>query len=98
MKVVWNGKTVAESNKTIMIEGRTYFPPESVNIEYLTTSKKRYLCYWKGLAKYYNLVDGRRKDKNVAWTYPRPTRLSKKILSKDYSDYVSFDYRVKTIE
>jgi uncharacterized protein (DUF427 family) len=27
---IWNGATIAESDKTIVVEGNHYFPPESV--------------------------------------------------------------------
>ena len=33
MKAVWNGITLAESDKTIVIEGNHYFPPDAVNRE-----------------------------------------------------------------
>jgi len=95
MKAIWHGTTIAESNKTLLIEGNYYFPPESVNKKYLKSSKRIYLCYWKGLAKYYHLSKNGDTDKSAVWYYPKPTRLSKKIIRRDFSNYVAFDYRVK---
>jgi uncharacterized protein (DUF427 family) len=40
MKAIWKNVILAESDKTIMIEGNHYFPPESVNKEFLF--KKQY--------------------------------------------------------
>ena len=30
MKAIWNGKIVAESDNTIVVEGNQYFPPDSI--------------------------------------------------------------------
>lgn len=59
MKAIWNDKVIAESNKTIVIEGNHYFPNESVKKEFLTESNTHTTCHWKGEASYYNIsVDG----------------------------------------
>ena len=34
-KAIWNGKVIAESDQTKVIEGNHYFPPESVRQVYL---------------------------------------------------------------
>jgi uncharacterized protein (DUF427 family) len=31
----WNGTVIAESDKTVVIEGNHYFPPDSVDKQYL---------------------------------------------------------------
>ena len=33
-KVSLNGKVIAESTETVIVEGNHYFPPDSVNMEY----------------------------------------------------------------
>jgi len=72
MKAVWNGKVVAESDDTIVVEGNHYFPKDSVNMEYLKPSSEQYTCPWKGEAKYHNVdVDGVVSD-GAAWEYPEP--------------------------
>lgn len=95
MKAVWHGHTIAESNDPLLIEGNYYFPPESVDKEYLKPSKLIYLCYWKGLARYKHVGKGENMDKSAAWYYKKPTRLSKKIMRRDFSNYVAFDHRIK---
>ena len=57
-RVMWNGSVIAESDKYEMVEGNVYFPPESLNREYLRDSDTRSICPWKGQASYYNLVIG----------------------------------------
>lgn len=58
MKAIWKGKIIAESDKTVVVEQNHYFPPESVNMEYLKKSGNTYQCKWKGLADYYNVAVG----------------------------------------
>lgn len=72
MKAIWNGKILAESKKTIEVEGNAYFPPESVHTEFFKESDLHTTCPWKGLASYYSLeVDGATNE-NAAWFYPHP--------------------------
>jgi uncharacterized protein (DUF427 family) len=49
-----NGATIAESDKTVVVEGNHYFPPDSVNTQYLRQSTTTSRCPWKGLANYYS--------------------------------------------
>lgn len=56
MEAKWNGKTIAKSESTIMIEGNHYYPPESVNQEYLQKSDHNSVCPWKGTAAYCDVV------------------------------------------
>jgi len=41
VKVTVNGKTIAESNETIVVENNHYFPPSSVKKSLLTDSQTR---------------------------------------------------------
>lgn len=79
MKAIWNGKVIAESDSTINIEGNQYFPPETVNQEFLSSSETHTVCHWKGTASYYNIeVDGK-TNKDAAWYYPETSALAEKI-------------------
>lgn len=90
MKAVWNGAVLAESDETIMVEGNHYFPPDSLNREYLKESDRRTVCFWKGKASYYDVeVDGN-VNRDAAWYYPSPTPAAKQI-----RDYVAFWRGVK---
>jgi uncharacterized protein (DUF427 family) len=35
VKATWNGVTIADSDRTVLVEGNHYFPPESVDHEHL---------------------------------------------------------------
>ena len=79
MKAIWKGKVIAESDKTVVVEGNHYFPADSTNKEYFEGTDTNTVCPWKGTASYYTInVDG---DKNVdaAWYYPTPKDAAKEI-------------------
>ena len=85
VRAVWNGAVLAESDRTVVVEGNHYFPPDSLRREYFTESRRRSVCPWKGLASYYTIeVDGSRNE-GAAWTYPKPTPLARRI-----KDHVAF--------
>jgi uncharacterized protein (DUF427 family) len=69
----WNGTVIAESDKTVFIEGNHYFPPDSVNKQYLRSSTTTSRCPWKGLANYYSLVVGGKISEDAAWYYAEPS-------------------------
>lgn len=72
MKAIWNGKTVASSNKTIVVENNHYFPEDSIDKDYFILTNHHTSCPRKGQASYYSLeVDGQ-KNENAAWFYPSP--------------------------
>ncbi|QBD81565.1 DUF427 domain-containing protein [Ktedonosporobacter rubrisoli] len=84
-KATWNGTTLAESDKCVVVEGNQYFPPDSVKREYFKTSDTHTTCPWKGLASYYNIeVDGK-VNEDAAWYYPEPKEAASQI-----KDYVAF--------
>ena len=81
----WNGAVIAESDKTIEIEGNQYFPFDSVTADYLVDSDTTTTCSWKGLANYYSLkVDGD-VNTDAAWVYREP-----KDAAREITNYVAF--------
>lgn len=85
MKAVWNGKILAESNETVVVENNHYFPPNSINKEYFQPSNTHTTCPWKGEASYYTLqVDGK-ENQDAAWYYPQPSAAARKI-----KDHIAF--------
>lgn len=81
-KAIWNGVVLAESDKTVIVEGNHYFPPESVNMEYFKPSDTHTTCPWKGLASYYTIeVDGK-ANPDAAWYYPTPKEAAKHVTGR----------------
>jgi uncharacterized protein (DUF427 family) len=78
-RAVWNGAVLAESDRTVKVEGNHYFPPESLHREYFTGSPGTSTCPWKGHARYYHVrVDGA-VNHDAAWYYPDPSPAAGKI-------------------
>ena len=93
MKATWENTILAESDKTIVIEGNHYFPPESVKKEYFRSSDTHSTCPWKGLASYYHVDAGGKLNQDAAWYYPEPKEAAKQI-----KNYVAFWRGVKVSE
>ncbi|MFC2078507.1 DUF427 domain-containing protein [Candidatus Bipolaricaulota bacterium] len=93
MKASMNGKIIADSNETIVIENNHYFPPNSIKREYLRESTHQSTCPWKGEAHYYDVVVEGKKSRNAAWYYPQPKEAAKEI-----TGYVAFWKRVELTE
>lgn len=72
MKAVWQGAVVAESEETLVIDGNHYFPPHSVKAEYVSPSRTRTLCPWKGIARYHALEVNGEVLRDAVWSYPHP--------------------------
>lgn len=85
MKAVWKGAVLAESDKTIVIEGNHYFPPDSVQRDHFKPSDTHTTCPWKGQASYYDVVVGSDVNKDAAWFYPDPKQAAGEI-----RNYVAF--------
>ncbi len=89
-KAVWNGATLAESDKCQVVEGNQYFPPDAINKEYFKESNTHSTCPWKGVASYYSIeVDGQ-ENMDAAWYYPQA-----KDAAKNIEGYVAFWKGVK---
>lgn len=85
MKAIWKNEVIAESDETVVVEGNHYFPPSSVNNEYLVESSTLTVCPWKGEANYYDIVVGDNVNKDGAWYYPDP-----KTEAAEIKDHVAF--------
>jgi uncharacterized protein (DUF427 family) len=84
-KAVWKGAVLAESDRTVVVEGNHYFPPSAVHREYLRPSDTHTVCPWKGTAGYHHVeVDGERNP-DAAWFYADP-----KPAAAEIKGYVAF--------
>ncbi len=81
----WNGATIAQSDETVVVEGNHYFPPGSVNMEFLRPSATTTACPWKGIARYHSLVVDGETNEDAAWYYPTPSAAAANI-----AGYVAF--------
>lgn len=84
-KAIWENTVLAESDRTVEIEGNQYFPPEAIKREFLKPNDHHTTCPWKGLASYYDVEVNGKKNASAAWYYPEP-----KPAAKEIKDYVAF--------
>jgi uncharacterized protein (DUF427 family) len=75
----WNGIVIAESDRTLVVEGNHYFPLESVHAEFLQGSDTHTSCPWKGKASYYHLAVNGQRNADAAWFYPDPLPAAQQI-------------------
>jgi uncharacterized protein (DUF427 family) len=85
VKAIWNGVVLAQSDRTEVVEGNHYFPPEAIERSYFAPSKTHSVCPWKGTASYYTLVVDGKQNPDAAWFYPQP-----KDEAKNIEGYVAF--------
>jgi uncharacterized protein (DUF427 family) len=78
-RATWSGAVLAESDRTVVVEGNHYFPPDSLRRAHLRESDHTTVCGWKGVASYYDVVVGEATNANAAWYYPTPKDAAKEI-------------------
>ena len=80
-----NGVTLARSDRTEVVEGNHYFPPDAVHRDVFRESDTTTHCPWKGDARYLSVeVDGV-SVADAAWYYPEPLEAARNI-----KDHVAF--------
>jgi len=93
MKAIWNGTVIAESDETVVIDGNHYFPPESVDGSYLSSSEVTSVCGWKGTANYHSLMVAGKLNPDAAWYYADP-----KSAANEIKDHLAFWRGVEVVE
>jgi uncharacterized protein (DUF427 family) len=84
-RALWKGTVLAESDRTVVVEGNHYFPPSAVRAEYLRPSATHTVCPWKGTASYHDVEVNGERNADAAWFYPNPKPAAEQI-----KDYVAF--------
>ena len=84
-QAVWNGVVLAQSDRTVVVEGNHYFPRDSIKAEHFKPSDTTTTCPWKGRASYHHIeVDGQ-VNPDAAWCYADPKPAAAQI-----KDHVAF--------
>jgi uncharacterized protein (DUF427 family) len=71
-RAIWNGQVLAQSDRTIVVEGNHYFPRSDVRLDLLKESPTTTFCPWKGTASYYDVVVNEKVNAGAAWYYADP--------------------------
>ncbi len=75
MKAIWQGQVIAESDRTLEVDGYRYFPRESVRMDLLKIAPRTAsdLECPHGV-RFYDVVDGGKTSPRAAWSYEAPQR------------------------
>ena len=92
VRATWKGVVLAESDRTVVVEGNHYFPVEDVRERYFDPSESHTFCPWKGEASYRSVVVHGHRNQDAAWFYPTPKEAAEEI-----TDRVAF-WRGVTVE
>jgi len=84
-KALWKGAVLAESDRTVVVEGNHYFPRSAVRAEYMRPSDTHTVCPWKGTASYLHVEVNGERNADAAWFYPNPKPAAEQI-----KDHVAF--------
>ena len=80
-KAVFDGVVLAESSDVKVVEGMTYFPIDSVDMERLIESPTTSRCFWKGKANYWHVEGQSDTAGNAAFAYERPWPLARRLVT-----------------
>lgn len=76
-RVKFGGHVIADSNEAVVLQEAgaqpvVYFPRRDVATEYMSDSKTRSHCPYKGDASYLTILFDGELVEDIAWTYPDP--------------------------
>lgn len=93
IKIIWNNTTIAESEDFKIVESCYYFPPSSVQMQFLKKNGDQHVSRWKGTADLYDIIVNNKINKAAALSYPRPNEGLEKI-----EGYISFGKSVEIVK
>ena len=90
MRVVFNGETIADSTKSLVLRETHhadvhYFPRADVRMDILHRTDHHTVCPFKGTASYWNIEAGGETVENAVWSYEDPIEAVSEI-----KGYISF--------
>ena len=68
----WNGRVIANTPDTVVVEGNHYFPADAVDPALLLPSSTTSVCGWKGTANYRSLLVDGEENRDAVWYYANP--------------------------
>ena len=80
MQAIWQGKVIAESERTREVHGYRYFPRDTVRMDLLRQAPKNEsdLECPHGV-QFYDVVEGARLSERAAWSYEKPRAEMKQV-------------------
>jgi uncharacterized protein (DUF427 family) len=80
MKAMWQGQVIAESDRTLEVDGYRYFPREAVRMELLHAAPKSPddLVCPHGV-QFYDVANDAARSTRAAWSYESPRDSMKRV-------------------
>jgi uncharacterized protein (DUF427 family) len=80
MQAIWRGQVIAESDRTLEVDGYRYFPRETVRMEllHLTPKTANDLKCPHGV-QFYDVADSGARSPRAAWSYEAPRAAMKQV-------------------
>jgi uncharacterized protein (DUF427 family) len=80
MKAIWNDLVIAESDRTVEVDGYRYFPRANVRMDVLHSSPKtEHDLECPHGVQFYDLEDGAAHSARAAWSYEAPRGPMRKV-------------------
>jgi uncharacterized protein (DUF427 family) len=80
MKAVWKGRVIAQSDRTLEVDGYRYFPRDAVRMELLTVAPKTASdMQCPHGVQFYDVCEGSETSSRAAWSYEAPKPAMKKV-------------------
>jgi uncharacterized protein (DUF427 family) len=91
IQVVFGGVRVADTTTALRVLETShpptfYLPAADVRTDLLVPANGATVCEWKGVAAYFDLVDGERRAARAVWTYREP-KAGYEVLRHHYAFY-----------
>ena len=77
-RAIWNGRTIAESDRIVEMDGTVFFPESSLKREYFRNSSTTSTDPANGLKRYLTVVIDGQDNQDAAWYYPDPRPMARK--------------------
>lgn len=79
IRVVFGGIEIAKTSSGYRVLETShpptyYIPQHDILMQYLSESRQRTFCEFKGVAVYWNVEVNGRRSENAAWMYPQPSK------------------------
>ena len=80
MQAIWRGQVIAESDRTLEVDGYRYFPREAVRMELLqSTPKTENDLKCPHGVQFYDIADSAARSSRAAWSYEAPRPAMKQV-------------------
>jgi uncharacterized protein (DUF427 family) len=80
MKAIWHGQVIADSDRTLEVDGYHYFPRDAVRMDWLSAAPKTASdSECPHGVQFYDVAHGAQRSARAAWSYEKPNGKMRRI-------------------